>query len=229
VYHRLGAHYIESGRFTKALQHFKQGSSALGGIFRRANDWLSLARTHVGIADALYERLRLRPADSQLSHDHERDYEQAVEAYTQALDTLAKGSGTCGAAAVRSSLLKGLTGTGTRAACNMACGMQHSSADMSHASCNAPVNAAWLECCSSVLRRGRVGSAAERQGGSERDVPGSGAASATLVGAGAHASTSISLCFRNARASTISPSRDAHARAHGRTNSCAGAMRSLRG
>jgi hypothetical protein len=30
-----------------------QGSSALGGIFRRANDWLSLARTHVGIADAL--------------------------------------------------------------------------------------------------------------------------------------------------------------------------------
>ena len=99
VYHLLGIHYIESGRFTKALQHFKQGSSALGGIFRRASDWLSMARTQAGIADALYERLRLRPADSQLSPDHERDYEQAVDAYTHALDTLAQASSGCAAVA----------------------------------------------------------------------------------------------------------------------------------
>ena len=49
----------------------------------------------------------------------ERDYEQAVEAYTQALDTLAKGSGACGVAAVRSSRLKCLHRH------RHACGMQH--------------------------------------------------------------------------------------------------------
>ncbi len=70
-------------------------------------------------APALWAQRLLLETAAVVRGAQERDYEQAVEAYTQALDTLAKGSGACGVAAVRSSRLTCLHRH------LHACGMQH--------------------------------------------------------------------------------------------------------